>query len=167
MDQKTILSLSPSVNALRLREATLRSGGLNVFSVQSGIQARFEIEMGRCGVFLLCYRSSIQDAWISSPKCPLLLIGEKRISILCEQLAASEDKSRVQQIAAELAHVIGVKARVIRTRQVIEATSTRIRKSNFVKRWTAQSHYYRDSHAVPICSRCPSGRVHNLRLQTL
>jgi hypothetical protein len=76
MDQKTILSLSPSVNALRLREATLRSGGLNVFSVQSGIQARFEIEMGRCGVFLLCYRSSIQDAWISSPKCPLLLIGE-------------------------------------------------------------------------------------------
>jgi hypothetical protein len=45
-----------------LREATLRSGGLNVFSVQSGIQARFEIEMGRCGVFLPCYRSSIQDA---------------------------------------------------------------------------------------------------------
>jgi hypothetical protein len=62
MDQKTILSLSPSPDALRLREATLRSGGLNVFSVQSGIQARFEIEMGRCGVFLLCYRSSIQDA---------------------------------------------------------------------------------------------------------
>src|SRR5437763_15346093 len=29
---ETILSLSPSLDALRLREATLRSGGLNVFS---------------------------------------------------------------------------------------------------------------------------------------
>jgi hypothetical protein len=54
---------------------------------------------------------------------------EERISILCEQPAAYEDKSRVQEIAAELAHVIGVKARLIRTRQVIEATSTRIHKS--------------------------------------
>ena len=62
MDQKTILSLSPSPDALRLREATLRGGGLNVFSVQFSSQARFEIEMGRCGVFLLGHRSSIQDA---------------------------------------------------------------------------------------------------------
>jgi hypothetical protein len=62
VDQQTILSLSPSPDALRLREATLRRGSLNVFSVQDSIQARFEIEMGRCGVFLLCYRSSIQDA---------------------------------------------------------------------------------------------------------
>jgi hypothetical protein len=62
VDQQTILSLSPSPDALRLREATLCRGGLNVFSVQNSSQARFEIEMGRCGVFLLCYRSSIQDA---------------------------------------------------------------------------------------------------------
>lgn len=55
-------SLSPSPEALRLRDATLRGGGLNVFSVQNSIQARFEIEMGRCGVFLLCHHSSIQDA---------------------------------------------------------------------------------------------------------
>jgi hypothetical protein len=114
--------------------------------------------------FAIAHRFRMRGFRLQNVHCCSL---EKRISILCEQLAASEDKSRVQQIAAELAHVIGVKARVIRTRQVIEATSTRIRKSNFVKRWTAQSHYYRDSHAVPICSRCPSGRVHNLRLQTL
>ena len=62
VDQKTILSLSPSPDALRLREATLRRGGLTVVSVENGIQARFEIEMGRCGVFLLCYRSSVQNA---------------------------------------------------------------------------------------------------------
>jgi len=41
---------------------TLRSGGWKVISVLSPIQARFEIEMGRCGVFLVCYRLSIEQA---------------------------------------------------------------------------------------------------------
>jgi hypothetical protein len=31
---------------------------MKVISVMSPIQARFEIEMGRCGVFLICYRLS-------------------------------------------------------------------------------------------------------------
>jgi hypothetical protein len=62
MDRDTVLSLSPSRDALASREATLRSGGLKVISVLSPIQARFEIEMGRCGVFLICYRLSIEQA---------------------------------------------------------------------------------------------------------
>ena len=31
-------------------------------SVTSAVQARFEIEMGRCGVFLICYRLSSEQA---------------------------------------------------------------------------------------------------------
>jgi hypothetical protein len=58
MKKNTVLSLSPSQDALAKREATLRRGGLKVISVLSPIQARFEIEMGRCGVFVVCYRVS-------------------------------------------------------------------------------------------------------------
>src|SRR5436305_12179038 len=62
MEKNTVLSLSPNPDALAMREATLRSGGWQVISVLSPIQARFEIEMGRCGVFLICYRLSIEQA---------------------------------------------------------------------------------------------------------
>src|SRR3954465_12545216 len=58
MDKNTVLSLSPDQRALVSREVALRSGGMKVISVMSPIQARFEIEMGRCGVFLICYRLS-------------------------------------------------------------------------------------------------------------
>jgi hypothetical protein len=58
MDQNTVLFLSPDERALSSREVTLRSGGMKVISVMSTIQARFEIEMGRCGIFLICYRLS-------------------------------------------------------------------------------------------------------------
>jgi len=62
MEKNTVLSLSPNPDALAVREATLRSGGLQVISVLSPIQARFEIEMGRCGVFVICYRVSKEQA---------------------------------------------------------------------------------------------------------
>ena len=62
MEKNTVLSLSPSQDALAKREATLRSGGLKVISVLSPIQARFEIEMGRCGIFVICYRVSTEQA---------------------------------------------------------------------------------------------------------
>jgi DNA-binding NtrC family response regulator len=62
MDKNTVLSLSPNHDALAMREAALRSGGLKVISVLSPIQARFEIEMGRCGVFVICYRVSMEQA---------------------------------------------------------------------------------------------------------
>jgi hypothetical protein len=57
-NKNTVLSLSPDQRALASREVTLESGGMKVISVMSPIQARFEIEMGRCGVFLICYRLS-------------------------------------------------------------------------------------------------------------
>jgi hypothetical protein len=53
---------------------------------------------------------------------------EERIGILCTQLASSQDKSQTQEIAAELAHVIAVKARLTRTQQEIEAMISRIPK---------------------------------------
>src|SRR5438874_7835606 len=62
MDKNSVLSLSSDHAALSSREATLRNGGMKVVSVTSPIQARFEIEMGRCGVFLICYRLSIEQA---------------------------------------------------------------------------------------------------------
>lgn len=48
----TVLSLSFDINKLGQREAALRAGSFDVVSVTSGAQARFEIEMGRCGIFL-------------------------------------------------------------------------------------------------------------------
>jgi len=58
MDKNSVLSLSPDQGALAAREVTLRSGSMKVISVMSASQARFDIEMGRCGVFLICYRLS-------------------------------------------------------------------------------------------------------------
>jgi hypothetical protein len=48
MDHNMVLSLSPDQRTLASREVTLRSSGMKVISVMSPIQARFEIEMGRC-----------------------------------------------------------------------------------------------------------------------
>lgn len=62
MEKETVLSLSPNPEALVSRETTLRNGGLKVISVLSPVQARFEIEMGRCGMFLICYRLSSEQA---------------------------------------------------------------------------------------------------------
>jgi hypothetical protein len=49
------LSLSFEKNLLPPREAALRNFGYNVFSTTSEACVRFEIQMGRCGVLLLCY----------------------------------------------------------------------------------------------------------------
>jgi hypothetical protein len=58
MDSNSVLSLCPDLAILRTREATLEEAGFNVVSVTSTSQARFEIEMGRCGNLLLCHRVS-------------------------------------------------------------------------------------------------------------
>jgi hypothetical protein len=52
--ESTVLSLSFNIPKLEQREAALRASGFEVVSVASDLQARFEIEMGRCGVFLTC-----------------------------------------------------------------------------------------------------------------
>ena len=58
MDDNTVLSLSSDQAILNSRAIALRDGGTRVVSVMSRIQARFEIEMGRCGILLVCYRLS-------------------------------------------------------------------------------------------------------------
>jgi hypothetical protein len=53
--QTTVLSFSNDPEHLREREVAIRNGGFRVVSVSSEVAARFEIEMGRCGVLLICY----------------------------------------------------------------------------------------------------------------
>ncbi len=50
-----VLSFSNDPELLREREAAIRNGGFGVISVSNETAARFEIEMGRCGVLLICY----------------------------------------------------------------------------------------------------------------
>jgi hypothetical protein len=53
--EKTVLSLNPDGRGLLGYESALRETGFEVISVNSPLDARFEIEMGRCGVFLTSY----------------------------------------------------------------------------------------------------------------
>jgi hypothetical protein len=53
--EKTVLSLNSDGHSLLRQEVALKKGGFTVISVSSAIQARFEIEMGRCGIFLSSY----------------------------------------------------------------------------------------------------------------
>jgi hypothetical protein len=57
--EKTVLSFSRDPAALAIREWSLRKGGFEVISVGSEAEARLEIEMGRCGVFLLCTETEL------------------------------------------------------------------------------------------------------------
>jgi hypothetical protein len=52
----TVLSFSLDLKTQREREAALRKGRFQVHSANTESQARFEIEMGRCGIFLICSR---------------------------------------------------------------------------------------------------------------
>ncbi|HEX4487406.1 MAG TPA: hypothetical protein VH088_14130 [Terriglobales bacterium] len=52
MENLTVLSLSFNSEELARRAEALRGRGFEVVSVTSPAQARFEIEMGRCGIFL-------------------------------------------------------------------------------------------------------------------
>jgi hypothetical protein len=53
--QNTVLSLNPDGQTLLRLESTLREHGFEVISVPTPLEARFEIEMGRCGVFVNSY----------------------------------------------------------------------------------------------------------------
>lgn len=57
MDKNTILSISGDRDVLVQRESALRNGGFQVISAYTESQARFEIEMGRCGIMLICFRT--------------------------------------------------------------------------------------------------------------
>jgi hypothetical protein len=53
--EMTVLSLNSDGHSLIRQEAALRQDGFTVISVSTAIQARFEIEMGRCGIFMSSY----------------------------------------------------------------------------------------------------------------
>ncbi len=58
MENNTVLSLSSDQAVLTSPEIALRNVGIKTVSVMSPVQAWFEIEIGRCGSFLVCYRLS-------------------------------------------------------------------------------------------------------------
>jgi len=62
MERNTVLSVSPSKEKLIVRHATLRDAGMKVVSVFTLAEARFEIQMGRCGSLLMCHRLSTKQA---------------------------------------------------------------------------------------------------------
>jgi hypothetical protein len=53
--ERNVLSLNPDGQGLLAYESALRENGFEVVSVYSPLEARFEIEMGRCGIFLTSY----------------------------------------------------------------------------------------------------------------
>ena len=53
--ETTVLSFTNDPEHLLEREAAIRNSGFGVISVSSEVATRFEIEMGRCGVLLICY----------------------------------------------------------------------------------------------------------------
>jgi hypothetical protein len=53
--ENTVLSLNPDRHGLLALESVLREGGFEVVSVNTPLLARFEIEMGRCGIFLTSF----------------------------------------------------------------------------------------------------------------
>jgi hypothetical protein len=54
MRERTVLSLSFDQENLHRRADLLKYSGFDVISVYSPTQARFEIEMGQCGIFISC-----------------------------------------------------------------------------------------------------------------
>src|SRR5579863_9643212 len=57
MDKNTILSISGDRDVPVRRESALRNRGFQVISASTESQARFEIEMGRWGIMLICFRT--------------------------------------------------------------------------------------------------------------
>jgi hypothetical protein len=57
--ENTVLSLNPDRETLLRYETALRESGFEVISVSAPLDARFEIEMGRCGIFLTSYLTSL------------------------------------------------------------------------------------------------------------
>jgi hypothetical protein len=75
----TVLSLNPDRQSLFGHESALRENGFAIISVCSPLQARFELEMGRCGVFLTSFITPLviyQDlANLFKRSCPSGLVA--------------------------------------------------------------------------------------------
>jgi hypothetical protein len=93
---------------------------------------------------------------VSSPKCLCLLHGGTN-QVLRKLLASSsEQEPEAREPVAELARVIAVKARLSQLSRRSKPRAPEFTRVDFLKRWTAQSHCWTDSHAAPSRSRCPS-----------
>jgi len=114
--EKTVLSLNSDGHSLAKQEAALRRGGFTVISVSSAIQARFEIEMGRCGIFLTSYitplaiysdlaslfRRSCADGLIvfitkrgdTIPDADLLLLNEEAPEAVVQRIRAEREQKQ-------------------------------------------------------------------------
>jgi hypothetical protein len=72
--ENTVLSLNPDGHTLLSKEVTLRANSFAVISVSSPLQARFEVEMGRCGISLTSYITPLAIyhdlAGLFSRSCP-------------------------------------------------------------------------------------------------
>jgi len=58
--ENIVLSLNPDGQKLHGQEgqeSVLRENGFEIISAATPLQARFEIEMGRCGIFLTSYNA--------------------------------------------------------------------------------------------------------------
>jgi hypothetical protein len=79
MTDNSVLSLSTQSELLAHREEALRNRGYEVLSTTSEIEVRFEVEMGRFGVLLLCYtlRQTIHEelAGLFMRSCPVGVIA--------------------------------------------------------------------------------------------
>jgi len=62
MQKTSVLSVSPDEKELIVRHTALSDAGLKVVSVLTLAEARFEIQMGRCGSLLMCHRLSSEQA---------------------------------------------------------------------------------------------------------
>jgi hypothetical protein len=51
----TVLSLNPDGQKLMTQEPILRDNGFEIISVATPLPVRFEIETGRCGIFMTSY----------------------------------------------------------------------------------------------------------------
>ena len=56
--ENSVLSVNPDGRTLLAAESALRENGFKALSALSPIEARFEIEMGRCGIFLASFITS-------------------------------------------------------------------------------------------------------------
>jgi hypothetical protein len=113
----TILSLNPDGKKLLGQESALRENGFEIISVPTPLQARFEIEMGRCGVFLTSYITPIviyQDlASLFRRSCPsglVIYIAQRLDDNIPDADILLSDQDEPHSLIEKLRSKLGAKA---------------------------------------------------------
>jgi hypothetical protein len=97
-----VLSLNPDGQKLARQEVALRESGFRVVSVATPLQARFEIEMGRCGIFLTSditptaiYRDLADVFKRNCPQGLVVFLTNKKESVpAADVVVSAEDEPR-------------------------------------------------------------------------